>query len=843
MNNNKPHLFYDLVENYKYYANPGHSGNNSMLNIKDRVQHGNKLLEQLNTALQKIEEVSSLATERTEDRILPLVTDKGIFLSVVSDRNTELDIEKFDNTSFKLKTLKSQEESQVLTFYTSQNKQDIFSKKIQEFLDEETNKGNPKNLKMLNNIFEIRPSTLEDLWTDDLEFLPTNNNTFVKCEVWISFSNEESEKNFKSEIKEGLLDYISKSYITLPTVTIFKAEAKRFQLEKLIAEYPDIVELRLSSENPSVFIDMDLPSQLDFTEDFNERIQLNENNNEIFVTVLDTGVNYNNNLLNKVCGPSYCTAWDSNWNHYTDSSISLFNVYHGSYQAGVAAFGTNILDKLISNELIEITHKIESGRILPPPPGKNPEELYGAITLDTINNLVIDRPDAKRVYSLAVTNREYSCEGYPTSWSAALDNFCYENSGIGSDVFIISAGNALNFQIDYWTNARAAKVQDPAQAWNAITVGSCTKLYDVSNITNPVICSQFEDINPTTSSSHSWEWSDAPFKPEILCEGGNRLVHADGTIDFHEDLSVLTASGKTQGNIFASHTDTSAATAEASYIAAKIISAYPDAKPETIRGLLIHSAEWSEPIFNELKKLASQHSKNNILQEYKRNILSVCGYGIPSLHKAVTSKNDRLTLIIESSIQPFNNDKYFTLKEFNLHDLPWPDKVLKELPLDSKVKMTVTLSYFIEPNPRVSSIKSKYVYRSHGLSFNLCKPGQDKKDFIESVSRKEQRSEDYTEHNFVHKWFFGSQLQGSGSIHKDFWEGSAAELSEVSRIVVKPVTGWWKLNRDKERCSKSVNYSLIVTLEVDDNEIDIYSEVEQKIKLLNQPPVKIDIKV
>lgn len=836
--NNKPHLFYNKTERHDYFASSG--GGSLSLTPKERSVHGEKLISQYHEALNIISKSQNISRDN-QDEVNLLTSEKGIFLSLVSDNGTELDIKKFDNQSFELKTLKLEEDQQVLTFYTSNEKKDLFRSRIEQFIGEDTSNGNPKNLSMLNNIFLIRPSTLEDLWTDNISLLPKNSESIIKCEVWISFYNEEARNKFLTKINEKIYDYINETYISLPTVTIFKVSAKRDQIEGLIAEHPDIVELRTSSENPSVFIDMDVPSQHEFTDDFNQRIKLKINESNIFVSILDTGVNYNNPLLHKVCKASYSTSWDMNWDHYTDSILSSTNVYHGSFQAGVAAFGSNILDSLVNNQPIEITHEIESGRILPPQ-GTNLEEMYGAITLGTISNLIIDRPESQRVYSLAVTNKDYKCEGYPTSWSATIDNFCYENSETSSDVFIISAGNAFNVQKDYWSNARSAQVQDPAQAWNAITVGSCTKLYNITNVPNPKICSKFEDINPTTSSSHNWEWSDAPFKPEILCEGGNRIIYDDGTIDFHEDLSLLTASGKTQNNVFGSHADTSAATAEASYIAAKVMSAYPEATSETIRGLMIHSSEWSDSIFEELNLLVQQHPQKNMLKEYKENILKVCGYGIPDLGKAINSKNNRLSLVIESSIKPFNEAEKFKLNEFNLHELPWPEQVLRELPLDSKVKMTVTLSYFIEPNPRVSKIKSKYVYRSHGLSFNLCKSGQNKEDFIDSINRSNKRGEEYTSHDTPHKWFFGSGLQKSGSIHKDYWEGTAAELSELSRIIVKPVTGWWKLNKDKERCSRTVNYSLIVTLDVDDNEVDIYSEVENKIRILTENLVPVDVK-
>ena len=836
---NKAHLFYNAKETYSYHPHGG--GPRYRLPAKDRTRHGNELLTRLTESLRVIETKAAIDRSDTQTQVLPLSSDKGVFLSIVSDKNEELSVDKFDNRYFELKTLKLEGDNQVLTFYTTQKNQEKFSRSIQKFINEDTKNGNPKNLPMLNNISLIRASTLEDLWTDDLSLLPSGSNDIICCELWMTFRNESIKEEFQLVLNDYLYEstpYISS--LSLPTVTVFKVESTRERLESLIADYPNVVELRRSSESPNVFIDMDMPSQHLFTEDFNQRINVNFSEDQIFVSILDTGVNYNNRLLSKVCNASYSTSWDPNWDDYSDSSISPLQHYHGSFQAGVAAFGANILDDLVGTHAIEVTHEIESGRILPPR-GVNPKRLYGDVMLGTISNLVIERPNSKRVYSLAVTDNEFECEGYPTSWSAAIDTFCYQNSELSTDVFVISAGNASNVQKDYWTNARAAKIQNPAQAWNAITVGSCTKLYNVTNLVNPTICSALGDINPTTSSSHDWEWDGSPFKPEILCEGGNRVID-NGVIDFHEDLALLTASGKTQGNVFGSHTDTSAATAEASYMAAKIMAAYPMATAETIRGLIIHSAEWSQPILDELNRLAQSHPQKTVLKEYKKNILSVCGYGIPNLEKAINSKNNRLSLIIESSIKPVD-DNNFNLNEFNIHDLPWPKQVLSQLPLDSTVKMTITLSYFIEPNPRVSNIKSKYVYRSHGLSFNLCKPGQPRQDFIESNNRSDRRSETYTEHKFDHGWFFGNSLQGNGCIHKDYWEGTAADLAETSTIVIKPVTGWWKLNKDKERCSKSVNYSLLVTLEVDDNDIDIYSEVENKINthVGNVVPIQVSI--
>ena len=246
MNNNKPHLFYNNIEKHNYFASSG--GGSPYLTPKDRSEHGKKLILQYDEALNILNEKQNISSD-SQDKVNPLTSEKGIFLSIVSDNGTELDVEKFDNKSFKLKTLKLEEDQQVLTFYTSNEKKDVFRSRIEQFINDDTRGGKPKNRPMLNNIFLIRPSTLEDLWTDDISLLPKDSESIIKCEAWVTFDDEEARNNFLKKIDEKLYSYISKSYITLPTVTIFKISANRNQIEGLIAENPDIVELRISSES------------------------------------------------------------------------------------------------------------------------------------------------------------------------------------------------------------------------------------------------------------------------------------------------------------------------------------------------------------------------------------------------------------------------------------------------------------------------------------------------------------------------------------------------------------------------------------------------------------------
>lgn len=85
---------------------------------------------------------------------------------------------------------------------------------------------------------------------------------------------------------------------------------------------------------------------------------------------------------------------------------------------------------------------------------------------------------------MAVTATDTRDRGRPSSWSGAIDK---ASSGMDDGIqrlFVISAGNLSDPQD--WSNYPDAQIlesiHDPAQAWNALTVGAYTAL---TRITNP----------------------------------------------------------------------------------------------------------------------------------------------------------------------------------------------------------------------------------------------------------------------------------------------------------------------------------------------------------------------
>src|SRR5262249_9069815 len=100
-----------------------------------------------------------------------------------------------------------------------------------------------------------------------------------------------------------------------------------------------------------------------------------------------------------------------------------------------------------------------------------------------------------RVFSMAVT-AEPDRVGEPTLWSASLDalaagvDIARSDDGIellgtpdahATRLFVVSAGNvrAHHPQTDYRDACDLAAAEDPAQAWNALTVGAYTELVNL----------------------------------------------------------------------------------------------------------------------------------------------------------------------------------------------------------------------------------------------------------------------------------------------------------------------------------------------------------------------------
>ncbi|WP_239988383.1 S8 family serine peptidase [Pseudomonas syringae] len=206
-------------------------------------------------------------------------------------------------------------------------------------------------------------------------------------------------------------------------------------------------------------------------------------------------------------------------------------------------------------------------------------------------------------------------------------------------------------------------------------------------------------------AAHSW-----PLKPDVVFEGDN-LVKDALSIFNHTSLSLLTTSHQPQDRLFSTTWATSAASALAARMAAQISSAYPDLWPETVRALMVRSAEWTE-------RMKAEFLPTDSKADYE-GLARACGFGVPDVNRALWSASNSLTLLVEDTLQPFTRQgaKPPTARDMNFHSLQWPHQELLDLG-NVDVEMRVTLSYFIEPNAGVAErgITARYRYESHGCA-------------------------------------------------------------------------------------------------------------------------------
>lgn len=79
-------------------------------------------------------------------------------------------------------------------------------------------------------------------------------------------------------------------------------------------------------------------------------------------------------------------------------------------------------------------------------------------------------------------------------------------------------------------------------------------------------------------------------------------------------------------------------------------------------------------------------------------------------------------------------------------------------------------------------------------------------------------------------WLFGTkQHEAPGSLHTDIWEGTAADLAAKGHIAVYPVSGWWKHQGKYDQSDKGVDYSLIVSIEAPEVDIDLWTPITNQI--------------
>lgn len=824
------HIFITGNVNSEKFKTPQRGRGESNIPARNRVAHSQKLLNQLDAIWQAKEQ---LQRQRGAEQI---ATREGTYISFTSAADHDLITKSLEDLRKGIRLLNIKEipvgenQTQIrATVYVPNGKEGHFISKIQKYQQEETAKGEPKNAPLVNSIEDVSIALLEGLWTDNPQLIPEENTKW--CEAWLNVNTKENQE--QEQIAQFLttLENIGIAYkhnsIIFPERAVLLVNANRAQLIELMLQSDLLAEFRAGQEPAGFWVNESNVEQQNWVNDLLGRIELVDSN--VKVCLLDSGVNNGHQLLQPLIDDANTLTVDNVWG--TDDHES--GAGHGTLMAGVAAYG-KMEQVLVSQNQVPLTHRLCSVKILPRPhQNGTPKELWGDITAQAIARAEIQNPNMVLVYCMSVTSTEDVNFGRPSSWSGAVDNLAY-GDGENQRLIIVSAGNIRDDESwqNYPYSNFTSSVQNPAQAWNAVVAGAHTEKVQVTdpNFQNHSPVANEGELSPYSSTSLIWEkrW---PVKPDVVFEGGNLLKAPDNNITSHEDLELLSTSKSIQIKPFDTVNATSAAAAQASWFAAKVAFEYPNAWAETIRGLMIHSADWNNAMRNQHEK---QNNKRDIT-----NLLRTFGFGVPNLDKALYSQESALTFIAQETIQPFSykegSSSDTETNEIHFFDLPWPSDLLLEMG-QIPVKLRITLSYFIEPGAGEIGWKNKYRYQSHGLRFDVNNIGENEDDFRKRVNKAAREEDEEVNGNAgSNRWVIGTNNRSSGSIHSDFWEGTAADLATCNHIAVYPVIGWWRERKHLGKVENKTRYSLIISIETPAQDVELYTTVKTMIEV----PVEI----
>ena len=805
----------------------------------DRAQHGALLIGQLNELKHISQQMINAQREQSIEGGL------GLQIQFVGVKDVALAFESLGNErsrdpkkQIEVLSVTSEDGITHANVFVPDGKLGHFEKYIEDYLAErrKTNGHWNDHHALINTISSIRSAELRALWTDDPDLLPHEANKLIWWEVWLPVrGNREAVVADFRRLAETSQCQVSQHQINFPERTVVLMFGSQNQLSNSVMMLNCIAELRRAKETAEFFDGMTPFGQQEWVDEALGRLSVPPDVDAVpRVCLLDTGVNRGHPLLSP-----FLTSDDL---HTVNPAWGLDDAAnHGSGLAGLVALG-DLSIVLEANSPIITPYRLESVK-LTPVQGANAGDsrLHGYLFSEAVARPEIAAPKRPRIYTSAVTSSDDRDRGRPSAWSSTIDRLAsdYDQDGKFPRLFVLCAGNTEDpgSWDAYPASLSSQGIRDPGQSWNAITVGAFTEKViiteeDAQDYT-PVAPSG--GLSPYTRTSADWDtaW---PLKPDVVFEGGNAGKNDLGAMGI-TSLHLLTTNNLPVERLFAVTNATSAASALCARMAGQLMAAYPRLRPETIRALIVHSAEWTNEMLASYLPASRPATKADFV-----SLIRHCGWGTPNLGRALWSAGNSLTLLVEDVVHPYQKTKKGVVnRNMNLHSLPWPKEELLALPPDTAVELRITLSYFIEPNPSARGTTSKFLYPSHRLRFDVQRPlDATTDDFVARINADIEREDDA---DLVDpkdpNWTLGDRQRHRGSLHQDIWRGTAAELANRGFVAVYPAKGWWRSRQAQERYDLPARYSLIISIHTPQTGVDLYTPIAQQVASQIVMPVEV----
>lgn len=795
---NHPHItLHDFAETIEFKGQGAGSG--KLIPPANPLEHSTSLRSSYSSAINTLREAA--------DSLLPhgVVVDNGAYVDVSMDKNSSMESWKQLDTKRNVQLMnvkKREDNSSIATVFIPAGKEDTWLNDKLDAYDVEPAPGqNRKAEVVVNAIKDFHATNLSSFFKNVEEF---NQVTDVVSdyELWIPSS---SDINAVKTKVLGLQIIVGNGVLSFEDEMVILIKANKRQLEQLIYVVKPILEIR-KYHCPSILTSATMAEDREWVELIRQNIEVADGHLSR-VGLLDSGVCNNHPLLYNFLPDDRCKT-------VKDPTLGLKDkAKHGTLSAGLVLYGD--FAELINSPVISpITNELVSVKIFHDETTAETEQEHKAIV--TLNAIDCSTSLGGNIMMSSVT-AEDCLTGTATATSAAIDKKLFDSP---DSMLMLSAGNRRTDNgFQYPDFLETEVLQDPAQAWNVLTVGAMTQKVAVKdpNMAGVRIVAPSGGPSPVTTSSSLWGDSNA-IKPEIVMEGGNAYWVSPSSFSYHSELELVSTSPLPQMRKFDSFNATSAAVALAAKLAGEIRYYNPGISTLSIRALMVHSAEWTE----SMKALYTDN--DGVLD--KDALMHVCGFGTPNRDKALLTTNSNVTFISEGEIKPYtlkDNATELSFAQMHLFKLPWPKEVLQELG-EQTVKLKVTLSYYIEPSPGNREVLNKYKYPSTVLRFDVNRPLEDEDQFKVRISNIAREGVEKLR-NDSSRWNIGIKRRNHGSIHSDSIVDTAVNISACNMISVFPATGWWKSRKSKK--DSTIKYSLVVSLEVP--ETDIYTPIAQKI--------------
>lgn len=523
----------------------------------------------------------------------------------------------------------------------------------------------------------------------------------------------------------------------------------------------------------------------------------------------------------------------------TDSS-------HGTTVATLAAFGNNFYRDINAN-VIDADAKIFSIKVQ--------RGETGLINIANIKDAIIRAHTEHqiRIFNLSMSVRRKSYNQDISTYAYILDELAYTY-----DLLIfISVGNLSVDDIEYMQIVAADsntsdKVKrflkypnhyynpfvtleetechddecmnlcEPSESMNNMSVGAIAESYNPDHADGlsfgrkfPAYYSRkyYMDYNSLINGTRfkNNQKNKNLFKPDIVMPGGDQL-------SVKSRMFVLAPRIDGLGLRIEQNSGTSYATPLAANIAAKIIRKYPNLNMQSVKALIINSAEpinkhYLDDTINELKSLdnnsypnVGRKEKTQLSKRYSEERLSkyISGHGRPIISKCIESDDNRCTFVIEDRIA-FDSHKVVNL---NI-----PDYLLKYSKRDAVLTLTATLCYKFNPNRAdVLSYCPLHIAFNFGNSMNHDNPTKNAEEY---ASRRASSNKD--------RMAIKSNM---GSWSDDFYPASSKLFSNVQKM---------SLNISRDEIEKIQNQISIIFrctgrdgLEKTNNPFSFVLTIEQK---------------